>query len=33
VPISGAVIGDLRNLFNFTRFRADAPKITPKVSD
>jgi phospholipase C len=33
VPINGPAIGDLRNLFNFQRFRPDAPKITPMVSD
>ena len=33
VPTNGPAIGDLRNLFNFGRFRPDAPKITPKVSD
>ena len=33
VPINGPAIGDLHNLFDFKRLRADAPKITPKVSD
>lgn len=32
VPINGPAIGGLRHLFNFGRFRPDAPKITPKVS-
>jgi phospholipase C len=32
-PINGPAIGDLRNLFNFSSFRGDAPKITPQVSD
>jgi phospholipase C len=33
VPINGPAIGDLRNLFDFGRFRPNAPKITPIVSD
>jgi phospholipase C len=33
VPINGAAIGDLRNLFNFNKFRPNAPAITPIVSD
>lgn len=32
-PINGPAIGDLWNLFNFRNFRANAPKITPIVSD
>ena len=32
-PINGPAIGDLTNLFNFNKFRADAPPITPIVSD
>jgi phospholipase C len=32
-PINGPAIGDLWNLFNFGRFRPNAPKITPIVSD
>ena len=31
VPINGPAIGDLMNLFNFKKFRADAPAITPIV--
>ena len=33
VPINGTAIGDLRNLFNFNKFRPNAPAITPIVSD
>jgi len=33
VPINGPAIGDLMNLFNFGRFRPDAPPIKPIVSD
>jgi acid phosphatase len=29
VPTNGPAVGDLRNLFDFTNFRANAPKITP----
>jgi acid phosphatase len=32
-PTNGPAIGDLRNLFNFSSFRGDAPKITAQVSD
>jgi acid phosphatase len=31
VPTNGPAIGDLRKLFNFNKFRADAPAITPIV--
>ena len=33
VPTNGAAIGDLRNLFNFNKFRPNAPGITPSVTD
>jgi len=33
VPTNGPAIGDLTNLFNFKKFRANAPTITPIVSD
>ena len=33
VPTNGAAIGDLRNLFNFNKFRPNAPGITPIVID
>ena len=33
VPINGPAIGDLMSLFNFGRFRPDAPPIKPIVSD
>ena len=33
VPINGPAIGDLINLFNFGRFRPEAPPIKPIVSD
>jgi len=33
VPTNGPAIGDLMNLFNFGRFRPDAPPIKPIVSD
>jgi len=32
-PINGPAIGDLMSLFNFGRFRPDAPPIKPIVSD
>ena len=32
-PINGPAIGDLINLFNFGRFRPEAPPIKPIVSD
>jgi phospholipase C len=31
VPTNGPAIGDLRKLFSFNKFRADAPAITPIV--
>jgi phospholipase C len=33
VPINGPAIGDLRNLFDFKKFRPNAPAITPIVTD
>ncbi len=33
VPMNGPAIGDLMNLFNFAKFRSNAPAITPIVSD
>jgi acid phosphatase len=33
VPVNGPAIGDLRNLFNFAKFRPNAPSINPIISD
>jgi hypothetical protein len=33
VPINGPAIGDLRTVFNFGKFRPNAPAIKPIVSD
>jgi phospholipase C len=33
VPTNGPAIGDLRNLFDFNKFRPNAPAITPIITD
>jgi phospholipase C len=33
VPTNGPAIGDLRNLFDFNKFRPNAPEITPIITD
>jgi hypothetical protein len=33
MPVNGPAIGDLTNLFNFAKFRPNAPSINPVVSD